>query len=461
MKRLFLAFLSILIAFFGVFVSPNFVYASESSAYTSALDDLQLDSSFDISNYPQISDDYSLHLITISESVDKELFVYVYQPCGNSRVLNATSINISQDTDFDLSFHNYNLSLISKNGTICKYKVLNFTFRDSLKRFYAISSIFRLYNKYLDSPSDYDNSIDEVAFAVNKQFCFSSEEDDVYSSVVDIETIEITDKFVGYVEYPDGFYLYAAGSIDSYFVAFSTDKSIDKLLEADVCYVQQVYTEAGSLFPEKNFSEKEKKECYLKCDDIASVSGNGLFAPSFTWNRIERATDFLNNCGSSKVYSGAVFDVSYGVKLTDEARSAIEKQDWVLRFAETQFFSTSYSSEIGIGYSTLERTFVGEVTILRLKFVTEGVTYNLGVIDNKQTGSTKPVNSGGSYKIAFNPKTELLDNFLSIILGALFVVAIIWVITKVIPVLSSVRRGASLRRIERTLKKQEKERGKK
>lgn len=35
---------------------------------------------------------------------------------------------------------------------------------------------------------------------------------------------------------------------------------------------------------------------------------------------------------------------------------------------------------------------MGDVTILRLKFETDGVTYNLGVIDNKQTGSDKPSN---------------------------------------------------------------------
>ena len=35
---------------------------------------------------------------------------------------------------------------------------------------------------------------------------------------------------------------------------------------------------------------------------------------------------------------------------------------------------------------------VGDVTILSLKFEHLGKTFNLGVIDNKQTGSGKPVN---------------------------------------------------------------------
>ena len=48
--------------------------------------------------------------------------------------------------------------------------------------------------------------------------------------MVDIETITITDKFVGFVRYKDGFKLYV-GACDSHFVAFNTDKPIDKLLE--------------------------------------------------------------------------------------------------------------------------------------------------------------------------------------------------------------------------------------
>ena len=35
---------------------------------------------------------------------------------------------------------------------------------------------------------------------------------------------------------------------------------------------------------------------------------------------------------------------------------------------------------------------MGDVTILRLKFETDGITYNLGVIDNKQTGNNAPIN---------------------------------------------------------------------
>ena len=38
------------------------------------------------------------------------------------------------------------------------------------------------------------------------------------------------------------------------------------------------------------------------------------------------------------------------------------------------------------GISDYSSTLVGDVSILRLKFMTNGKTYNLGVIDNKQNG---------------------------------------------------------------------------
>ena len=47
------------------------------------------------------------------------------------------------------------------------------------------------------------------------------------------------------------------------------------------------------------------------------------------------------------------------------------------------------------GSTTANSTLVGDVTILRLKFVTDGITYNLGVIDNKQTGGRDPSNKPG------------------------------------------------------------------
>ena len=63
--------------------------------YTSVLEDLQKDATFDINDYPYAAGDYSLQVIQIAESVNDKLFVYVYQPSAPSRLLEATTIRIS------------------------------------------------------------------------------------------------------------------------------------------------------------------------------------------------------------------------------------------------------------------------------------------------------------------------------------------------------------------------------
>ena len=88
------AFLLIFCSLFTATQGIGVTYAEESD-YSGVLDDLQKDDSFDESHYPAVADDYSLKIIQIAESVDGELFLYVYQPSGQAKNLIASSINIS------------------------------------------------------------------------------------------------------------------------------------------------------------------------------------------------------------------------------------------------------------------------------------------------------------------------------------------------------------------------------
>lgn len=70
----------------------------------------------------------------------------------------------------------------------------------------------------------------------------------------------------------------------------------------------------------------------------------------------------------------------------------------MLRFTETEYVHTlSYSSDsLGselLNSETERTTLVGDVMILRLKFVSDDKAYNLGVVDNKQTGSSDSSNT--------------------------------------------------------------------
>lgn len=379
--------------------APMDVYADTiSESYV--LLDLTKDKNFNPLNYSLDLDDNSLDVIHIAESTENELLVYVYQPSGKHRDYRATSINISTELN-SLSFKNYKLKYLNSSGVFFKYVVEDFVVSSASVRYYTISSIYRDWVRGVDDSASYDNDVMEVAYPVAKEFRYDGSDGEYSVELCDVVTV--TDKFVGFVRYFDGYKLFGSTSCDSHFVAFNTDKQIDKLLEADVYYVTQSWREDWQpFFPTLTHAytfkdDKEPHYVYLSDSDHVDHKGDGWGRVStHEWNRIETVEEFVEeNETFSNVYSGAVFNVSNGTYLTDEGKSALQNKKWVLRFAETPFYESTLSQTNHQESGTL----VGEVTILRLKFETDGVTYNLGVVDNKQTGATDengiPVPSGG------------------------------------------------------------------
>ena len=372
------------------------VARAESITYSNVLDDLKKDTSFKPENYPTKADDYSLQIIQLAESVNKELFVYVYQPSGDK--VKASSINISTTINDEISYYNYKLELLNSDDTLFKYKVAGLEVKTAPVRYYAISSVYRPYNADIDDNKSGNNAINEVNYAVNKQYCFGEINGKPYVNCVEIETIVVTDKFVGFVRYPDGFKLFTgAGACDSHFVAFNTDKKIDKLFEADVYYTTQkvsydFFTE-DSPFSIKFGDSKTDNYAYLKYTDKVEHTGGGFFAGTYKWDRIQSVDDFIKTEDRTTVYYGAVLNSKVSSQLSDEALNDLKGKKWVLRFTETSYDKSPRSGMGAATYYHAETTMVGNVTILRLKFETDGITYNLGVIDNKQTGSTEPSNS--------------------------------------------------------------------
>ena len=398
--RVFLNRIAVLIITLCVFLtgaqSFSAVASEENKTASGVIEDLSKDASFNAANYPSNAKDYSLSVMQLAESTDKELFVYVYQPSGDK--VKASSINISTTINDDISFFNYPLELLNFEGTLFKYKVTGFEVKKDPVRYYAISSIYRPFDTGIGDKKSGNNTINEVNYAVNRQYCFDEINGKSYINCIDIETIVVTDKFVGFVRYPDGFKLFTgAGACDSHFVAFNTDKKIDKLFEADVYYTTQkvsydFFTE-DSPFSIKFGDSKTDNYAYLKYTDKVEHTGGGFFAGTYKWDRIQSVDDFIKTEDRTTVYYGAVLNSKVSSKLTDEALNELKGKKWVLRFTETSYNKAPKSGMGATTYYHAETTMVGNVTILRLKFETDGITYNLGVIDNKQTGSTEPSNS--------------------------------------------------------------------
>ena len=385
-KAFFIFLLIVLLAsLFGA--REAFAYADES--YTGATEDLRKAENFDPSYYPVKENDYTISLIQIAESTDKELLVYTYQPAADDRIT-ASSINISRTSELDVTPQNYYLTLLSREGVFCKYVVKDFEVSNEPTRYYAIPSIFRSWVDDIDGDQSGSQTVTEKPFEVAEQFRFGTLNGKEYVERKKIDVITVTSKFVGFVRYKDGFSLYPT-HCDSHFVAFDTDRQIDKLLEADVFFVSQSYKYNDYVAGKKEykFEDQTSETVSLKCEQTGDYTTSGLFAKSYSWKRIASVSDFLAEEQTETLYSGAVINVTSGNSFTDEAKAELQKQKWVLRFKETDYSVTYYKNS---SLYVTDGTLVGDVTILRLKFVTDGITYNLGVVDNKQTGSKDPVN---------------------------------------------------------------------
>lgn len=391
-------------------VSPLNVFAQEADdIYSSVLTDLEKDSSFSFEDFPVVEDDYSLRVISIAESSAKELFVYVYQP---SATLLATSINISTAINESYSPQNYSVRLLNSEGSLFKYLVEDFVVKEDLLRYYDIPSIFRLYNESIDGPNDNNNEITEISFSVGKLYTASTVDGLVSYTCVSTETIEITDKYVGFVEYLNGFFLYK-NSCYAYYVAFSTDRDIDRLLEADLYYTTRTVRGHENLtgihIDEYGPSVSNNKTLY---SDEQASNPNWWLIEKHTWQRIEPVSEFVAN-----------------ESLKEDAYDNLLNKQFVLRF-----FESEYKEAVGInGVTSFSYTEASQVTILRLKFETDGVTYNLGVVDNKQNPGLEPDNEVN----VFNEIARWLK-WILIAIGAVLAVVLVLTLLSLIAPLSTI-----------------------
>lgn len=419
------------IAIAGGILLPPVAFAAEGTDYSDVLDDLSKDENFSTEHYPSVVDDYSLKVIQIAESSDNELFVYVYQPSGEQKNLVASSINIALVPRENISdVRNYKLRLLNSDGVFYKYLVEGLTVSSATTKYYTISNILRPWNGDIDPPAEGGNTVTEVPYSVAKEYCFSTINGEPFCRVLDIETIEITDKFVGYVRYKDGYQGYLGGTAcDSHFVAFDTDRRIDKLYEADVYYsTQSVLKESGTV---NKTTFREKKDNYVELNYTQKVehTGGGLFAPTYEWDRIETVDQFIQeNSTYENVYSGALFDVTVGTQLTPEAIESLKGKKWVLRFTETE-----YGSIVGPLVVTESSTIVGDVMILRLKFETDGITYNLGVVDNKQSGDPDVPSGGSQIKVEPNDPFKKVIDIILFVLALIFIIILLVLLAPILP----------------------------
>lgn len=335
---------------------------------------------FDVFKYPEIPTDYSLDVVQLAETDNGSVVIYVYQPSAGRHNVIATSVNIATD-ESGSDRNNYELEILGSYKTLSKYKVTGLTVKQDSPRRYDISSIFRAFNSDIDILPNGVYELDELAYSVGQKWTVTTSSDGGLSySFTDTETVEITDRYDGYIRYrnvddtsaafPGGAYL------DRHYIAFSTDRNIDDVISADVYY--GVFEGVTALPLElASFDPHEPPERYeithVSKSDFSNVRDYGK---TYSWRGVEPADEFLSK-----------------EPLRDEVKSEITDKQWVLSYLTTEFkcILAPPGGVLGM-FSVYTKTFVSEVTMLQLNFLADGKVYSLGVVDDKATASPLPDN---------------------------------------------------------------------
>lgn len=421
-------------------MSSNVAYASEKT-YSDVMTDLTSDSSFDKSKYNEDATRTDMEVITIAESEDYELFVYVFQP---RKELVASSINISLSKE-TLSFKNYFLTLINQNGVYQKYKVDNLTTSTAQIKYYEIPSIYRKFDSSIDKSlsDDNNNTINEVAFNVGLAFTLTLDSSGTSIKVENVDTISVTEMFVGFCRYPTVSW-FDSTQADVHFVAFSTTWLIDDLLEVDIYYNSQPYernglglgpyptetNETGSVWGPIDYDGHAE----LKKDkDIVYENDSGIWRDTkYSFASIETPENFFKTEAEGQIYNMGLLNQVTTSVIDENAKNVISRQQWVCRFAVTEYDYVPSSSQFQGDTESFTR--ISNVSIMRLAFISNNQYYNLGVVSNKQTGSDDPVNETETV-VSF---TEDFLQMIKILLGLIALVIICMFISPIMAILTPI-----------------------
>lgn len=395
-----------LVCLFSLLVSGGgvtVVHAATSTTaeYSTVLDDLKKDNSFNIGDYPANTKDTSINLIQIAESKDGELFLYVYQPSANAYGTTLTSIRMSTSYEGGV-WSDYALTRVDSSGTLAKYKVENFTVSEKSTRYYNITAIHRKYNKLIDGGTVTGDHDTEIAYEVAQCWTVVTVNNSVIYSMEYADVVEISKPVFGTVRYKDGQGWLHSYAVDAHFIAFSvTNWSVDSLLEADVEFKEA--TKKNGTWS-NNTGEATPNKVTVTYEEYGGTTGAHSFnSQRRTWDRIQTGANFAATCEP----------------LDDGVRSEVRKYDWVLCYYETDYENYTggtfgFINQVGAWLNLNNEstcTIVSDVTIMRLKFVSEGETYNLGVVSNK--GGTSEIKGDDSSTFWEDVKDTVWDKIKS------------------------------------------------
>lgn len=348
----------LLLSLFAVNVSAAGFYKE-----TGVIEDLKKDSTFNESDYPAIDDNYSLKVIQLTEGETGNIYIYVYQPSANSKTITASSVNIS-NTGTAVGLATKKLTLVSKEGVFHKYKVEGLSRLNTFERKYFVVSILRPFSKDLGDTTTNDVTVGvEKAYPVETIWTATTALDGSvkYDAAYSEDTITFTSQLVDYIYY-DQSTLFDVISIKSYYLAFSTNKPVDSILEATIEYsYNYTYEDVEMGIDTHKTVEKARKT--LTSEQIFEINNTNFFQEDYEYKRIHSVDAFLK-CKE--------------IDFSDDVKTALKKEQWVLRFLETSYTYNAYPWR-------LLDTDVTSVSAVSLKYKYKDKIFNVGVIADTVT----------------------------------------------------------------------------
>ena len=161
---------------------------------------------------------------------------------------------------------------------------------------------------------------------------------------------------------------------------------IEKIREADIYYLKQFYSyDTFNILNPDEFGEVETVYSYVTDEQDIKYESSGLWnVGSICRDRIQTIDDFMASENFTNVYSCGSFSSNKQSTINQEGQTNLKECAWVIRFAETAY---EYSQQSG-QFPRTRRSYyiVSDVSILRLEGISDGKEFNLGVVDNKQSG---------------------------------------------------------------------------
>ena len=352
---------------------------------------------------------------------------------------------IEKTTDFK----KYTLKCVSQNGTFKKYLVENFVVSDDFYRYYCISEIERPFDTLFDEKINDETTTDFKAHKIGQAWCCYYYNNELKYEMVTLDVVEITPTFTGELYYANGItwgsLVGIKSSCVSHYIAFNIENyDVDKIIDASLEYKYRNYRTVHTLetgiaptisswfgkdtehttttYP--NGTDYIYQSLGIYETDVVEHKGEGLLAKDYSWNRIMTGKAFV------KQYE------DQGGEWNETIKATVNNSQFVFAFTETDIASSQTSSSTGSDqfstttYTTVvEGTEVAKVDILRLKFISNGITYNLGVVSDTTSSDGIPDGVADGLDVDL---TTAFSAILSVVLFLLFVVVFFNIILPIV-----------------------------